>query len=154
MNRIARYLKLAKINTADEFMKALEPKLKQIFPKSNVIVRLNKSFGTDIEVFFTVGKGPKEFPHQIEHNDPLRMVFMIGDGQIDKDGQLATKITAELASGGKMTWNNRGSSVDLKYRKKTDAPEKIIDHLIVFFKKVRNEFDKHKPEMPEYLHNK
>lgn len=126
---------------AEQMAERIGNDIKEIFPKSYVRSYVLHHLGTSIDVRFTLGdKG--EWANNIINNDPAHTMMMIGFDQINKDGSLQDKITAEQSIGGLIIKPEPGSHmargrVRVIMRKKTDTPEKIVKHVKDYFLKLK-----------------
>lgn len=154
----------AKIETVDDFVSNLESTVKKIFPKSFILSKASTNLGSSISLVFALGKDRSEWVSGIIENDPLFHRFMIGWNSFAEGRFIKDKIEAELSTGGSLKINpEQGSHMafgraKIGWRKKTDTPDKIVDYIGNYFKKVKKVLMDNKENIPardmELLKNK
>lgn len=142
------------INKAEEFVTKVKEAYLKEFP--NGWIRGGIESGLGKYICFTTGIQPKEkISNKIEHNDPARQVFMIHECFIHRNtDELKEKVTVELACGGSVYIKpDEGSyyaycTVKFGFRKKTGDIDKIYDHFVKYFKKMRKVVDENRDNIP------
>lgn len=144
------------IMTVDEFIKKLEDGVKKIFPRSFIQIYSGKNLGSSITFKFALGKDKSEWNNGIIHNDPLFHVWMIGWESFQDNGFTKDKIPAELSIGGSLAVRPQEGSymaqgrAKIGWRKKTAPPDKIIQHFIAYFKKMKKVLVDNKDNLLDY----
>ena len=107
-------------------------------------------------MYFALGKDRSEWANGIIQNDSLYHLMMIGWNSFTEDHFIKDKIEAELTVGGRLKIDPQGGSrmafdfVKIGWRKKKDTPEKIINHIVSYFKKVKQVLMDNKDKLPEF----
>lgn len=142
--------------SVSEFIKNLESAVKKIFPKSFIQIYSGKNLGSSITFKFALGKDKSEWNNGIIHNDPLFHTWMIGWESFQDDGFTKDKIPAELSVGGSLAIKPEEGSymaqgrAKIGWRKKTAPPDKIIQHFISYFKKMKKVLNDNKDNILGY----
>lgn len=148
-------LSVASINNVDELVTALEEAISAIFPNSYVDVNFSEKLGKDITIRFALGKDTSEFPNGYFDNDRARQVMMVAYDQINDDNTLFDKINIGLIKGGYIIISNY-DRIKVGFRKKTDTPERIVQYIDNYFKKLKQVLIENADQMqdPEFIKSK
>lgn len=127
--------------TANDMVERLKKGITDIFPHSFVYVKHSKMLGESIDVRFALGS-KDEWENNILQNDPVHTTITIGFDQINPDGTMQDQVTAKSSISGitvKPTQKYMAySHVKFPLRKKTGTPEKIIEHVLTYFSKLKD----------------
>lgn len=158
--RFIDYMKVINEGTTpmsvSDFVKTLESSIKKIFPTSLISIKSATNLGASIHLYFALGKDRSEWANGIIQNDSLYHLMMIGWNSFTEDHFIKDKIEAELTVGGRLKIDPQGGSrmafdfVKIGWRKKKDTPEKIINHIVNYFKKVKQVLMDNKDKLPEF----
>lgn len=119
-------------NAAQGLAEEISAGLSEIAPNGYVGVSYREGISPHIALTFAKSKDKKDWSNGIIENDPLFTRIFIGNGQIPRGGALPVKLTIESLINPRGSWEDKS----LRFRKKTLRPDRVVAHLVAYFKKV------------------
>lgn len=149
MKKIAKFIQ-AENKPLDDFKKILKSEVQKIFPKSFVSVGGWDNF---VSLKFTLGKNESEYELGHFVNDPLYIILTMHFKE-------NLKGSIELLNGSRIKVPPKSDSiyawdyVNIGWKDKSGSSDSLLQHVVNYFKKVRQIVNKNKHLLPKQLQNK
>lgn len=136
--------------TVEQFKKRVVEAYLKLFPDAWIYVNIKHILGVNLGISFGI-QNKKYHTNKIIDNDPSYHSILIQD--IVDENTFQEKIEIDLNRGGSMSVKPIGKSfyaferIKFGWRKKTATPEKVIEHLIKYFGKMRKVIDDNKDRL-------
>ena len=133
-----------KNKTLNDWCADLESKIKTIFPKSMIWVKVVEISKHVVVIEFSIGKNKSEYDWGQVDNDPARHKFIIHlPNGVTGNSELPDKMQIKLLIGGSVVIKPpKGSHYSIGrakvgFRNKTGKPDAIFKHVIDYFTKLK-----------------